>query len=84
MSFKPFSRYFPKKGRLPLHQVVESFLPAIARDNLVHDFQKFLPLRFLLAEAVFNVGKSILLHFWYHLCLMVLLNHIRQRNGSFD
>ena len=36
------------------------------------------------AEAVFNVGKSILLHFWYHLCWMVLLYHIRQRDGSFD
>lgn len=36
------------------------------------------------AEAVFNVGKSILLYFWYHLCLMVLLYHILQRDGSFD
>ena len=27
----PFLLYFPKKGRLPLYQVVESFRPAIAR-----------------------------------------------------
>ena len=28
-----------------------------------HDFKGFFPLGFLLAEAVFNVGKGILLHY---------------------
>ena len=37
--------------------------PFIPRDDLLHDFQKFLPLRFLLAVAVFDVCKCFLFHF---------------------
>ena len=36
--------------------------PFIPRNDLVHDFQKFFPLRFLLAETVLNVCKCFLLH----------------------
>ena len=36
--------------------------PLIPGNDLVHDFQKFFPLGFLLAEAVFDVGKCFLLH----------------------
>lgn len=34
--------------------------PLIPGNDLVHDFQKFLPLRFLLAEAVFDIRKCFL------------------------
>ena len=37
--------------------------PLVSGNDLVHDFQKFLPLRFLLAVAVFDVRKCFLLHF---------------------
>ena len=36
--------------------------PLVPGNDLVHNLQKFLPLRFLLAEAVFHVGKGFLLH----------------------
>ena len=36
-----------------------SFVP---ENDLVHDFQKFLPLRFLLAEAIFDICKGFLFH----------------------
>ena len=34
--------------------------PLIPGNDLVHDFQKFLPLRFLFAEAVFDIRKCFL------------------------
>ena len=34
--------------------------PLVPGNDLVHDFQKFLPLRFLLAEAVFDISKCFL------------------------
>ena len=36
--------------------------PFIPGDDLIHDFQKFLTLGFLLAEAIFDVCKCFLLH----------------------
>ena len=36
--------------------------PLIPRNNLVHDFQKFLPLGFLLAASIFHIRKCFLFH----------------------
>ena len=68
--------YYPngKRGRPPMgiEKMLRMYLlqiwfnhanPFIPRDDLLHDFQKFLPLRFLLAVAVFDVRKCFLLHF---------------------
>ena len=45
-------------------QIVEldNTYPFIPVNDLVHDFQKSLPLAFLLAEAVFDVGKCFLFY----------------------
>ena len=42
--------------------------PLVPGNDLVHDFQKLFPLGFLLAEAVFDVGKCFLLHCLHHHC----------------
>lgn len=41
----------------------------IPGNDLVHGFQKFLPLGFLLAETVFNVGKCFMFHCLHYYCL---------------
>ena len=42
--------------------------PLIPGNDLVHDFQKLFPLGFLLAKAIFDVGKCFLLHCLHHHC----------------
>ena len=43
--------------------------PFIPGDDLVHDLQKFLPLRLFLAEAVFDVRERLLFHAAHRLCV---------------
>ena len=57
--------------------------PLLLGNDLIHNFQKFLPLGFLLAEAILDVCKCFLLHFaCTTIVLMVLLYHIANINGS--
>ena len=42
--------------------------PLVPGNDFVHDFQKLLPLGFLLAEAVLDIGKCFLLHCLHHRC----------------
>lgn len=41
---------------------LDNIYPFIPRNDLVHDFQKFLSLGFLPAAVVFHIGKCFLLH----------------------
>ena len=42
--------------------------PFVPGNDFVHDFQKLLPLGFLLAEAVLDIGKCFLLQCLHHRC----------------
>ena len=57
--------------------------PLLQGNDLIHNFQKFLPLGFLLAEAILDVCKCFLLHFvCTTMVLLVLLYYILSLNGS--
>ena len=54
---------------LPLGVVgLDYIYPFIPGNDLVHDFQEFLPLGFFLSVAVFDVCKCFLLHCLHHHC----------------